>query len=111
MNLTVLPVLFTCIALYAIVVRTGKFLRKEQGQTLFKLLLTLAVWGGISYISLFPAHIRSVSRSFGFGENLNTFIFFGFVGIVAILFRLLSIVEKLERQLTDIVSKNALKDL
>jgi hypothetical protein len=69
------------------------------------------VWGTVSYVSLFPTHIRFLSRTLGFGENLNTLIFFGFVGIAAVLFRLLAIVENLERQLTDIVSKNALKDL
>ena len=111
MNFTVLPIIFSCVALVVIIARIIRFIRKEQGQTFFKLMTTIIVWGSISYISLFPAHLRFVSRSLGFGENLNTFIFFGFVGIAAILFRLLSIVEKLERQMTDIVRKNALKYL
>jgi hypothetical protein len=111
MNFTVLPIIFSCIAVFVIISRFTRFMRKEQGQTIFKLVMTVIVWGSISYISLFPAHLRFISRSLGFGENLNTFIFFGFVGIAVILFRLLAIVEKLERQLTDIVRKNALKDL
>jgi len=88
-----------------------RFIRKDTGQTLFKLLVTVIIWGSISYISLFPAHLRFFSRQFGFGENLNTFIFFGFVVIAATLFKLISIVEKLERQLTEIIRKNALRDL
>ncbi len=111
MNLTVLPILFSAISLVVIVSRIIRFIHKEQGQTIFKLLMTISIWGTISYIALFPAHIRFLSRQLGFGENLNTFIFFGFVAISVLLFRLLSIVEKLERQLTDIIRKNALKDL
>ncbi len=111
MNLTVLPILFTLLAFFVIISRVIRFVRKEPGQTFFKLVSVIGVWGSISYISLFPAHIRFVSRTFGFGENLNTFIFFGFVAQAALIFRLLSIVEKLERQITEVISKNALKDL
>jgi len=111
MNITVLPVVFTILSFGVIATRIVRFVRKEQGQTFFKLLLTIIVWGGISYISLFPAHIRYLSRQFGFGENLNTFIFFGFVAVFVVLFRLMAVVEKLEKQITEIVRKNALKDL
>ena len=111
MNITVLPIVFTALSVGVIFVRLVRFIKREPGQTFFKLFLTIVVWGGISYISLFPAHIRFVSRQFGFGENLNTFIFFGFVGVFVVLFRLMAIVEKLEKQITEIVRKNALKDL
>lgn len=111
MNFTVLPIIFSCLAIGMILSRFIRFFRKEPGQTIFKLLMTIAIWGGISYVALFPAHLRFMSRQLGFGENLNTLIFFGFVGLAAIMFRLLSIVEKLERQLTDIIRKNSLKDL
>ncbi|OIO18380.1 hypothetical protein AUJ29_00100 [Candidatus Kuenenbacteria bacterium CG1_02_38_13] len=109
MNLTVLPIAFSVLAVLVIISRIVRFIRKEQGQTLFKLLTTIGVWGSISYISLFPNHIRFVSRQLGFGENLNTFIFFGFVAIFVILFRFLAIFENNERLLTEIIRKQALK--
>lgn len=111
MNLTVLPITFSVLAVLVILSRIIRFIQKEQGQTLFKLLMTVGVWGTVSYISLFPNHIRFVSRQLGFGENLNTFIFFGFVVVFVILFRLLSLLEKNERMLTEIIRKQALKDL
>lgn len=111
MNLTVLPITFSVLAVLVIISRIIRFIRKEQGQTFFKLVTTIGVWGAISYISLFPTHIRFVSRQLGFGENLNTFIFFGFVVVFVILFRLLSLLEKNERMLTEIIRKQALKDL
>lgn len=111
MNLTVLPIVFTTLSIGVIITRFFRFIRREQGQTLFKLLLTIGIWGGISYTSLFPAHIRALSRQFGFGENLNTFIFFGFVIVFVVLFRIIAIVERLEKLITEVVRKNALKDL
>jgi len=111
MNLTVLPIGFSILAVLVIISRIIRFIKKEQGQTFFKLAMTIGVWSSISYTALFPSQIHALSRQIGFGENLNTLIFFGFVVVFVILFRLLSILEKNERLLTEIIRKQALKDL
>ncbi|PIY69230.1 hypothetical protein COY90_01720 [Candidatus Roizmanbacteria bacterium CG_4_10_14_0_8_um_filter_39_9] len=99
------------ISLFFLGNRIIKYIRKERTQTVFKLLLTLIIWGGILFTSLFPALVHAISRNIGLGENMNTLIFFGFVVVFVILFKLLSSFESLERQLTEIVRKEALKDL
>jgi len=111
MNLTVLPIAFSVLAIVVIVSGVVRFIQKERGQTLFKLIATICICGVISYTALFPNNIRFISRQLGFGEDLNTFIFFGFVAVAVVLFYLLTTVEKLEKQLTEIIRKNALKDL
>jgi len=63
---------------------------------------TIFIWSGVSYTALFKL---------GSENNLNTFFFIGFVIVFFILFRLLSILEKNERLLTEIIRKEALKDL
>jgi len=102
MNITPLSLLLLFFSLYSIGERLVRFIRKEQGQSTFKLIATIFIWGGISYAAFFKL---------GSENNLNTFIFIGFVVVFFILFRLLSILEKNERLLTEIIRKEALKDL
>ncbi|MEK7597168.1 MAG: hypothetical protein AAB441_00810 [Patescibacteria group bacterium] len=102
MNITVLSVLLLIFSLYSIGERVVRFIRKEQGQSVFKLIAIIFIWGGISYVALFKL---------GSENNLNIFIFIGFVVVFFILFRLINILEKNERLLTEIIRKQALKDL
>lgn len=106
-----LPFLILIYTLYSIAKRIVRFVRREQGQSVFKLLTTIFVWGAISYVAFFPSQVRQMSRQLGFGDNLNTFIFFGFIVVFVILFRLLAIEEKNERLLSEIIRKEALKDI
>lgn len=88
-----------------------KFIRRERSQTFFKLFLTLVIWGAIFFLSIFPKTAQEFSSTIGLGENLNTLIFIGFVIIFIIIFKLLNIIEKLERNLSEIVRKEALERL
>jgi hypothetical protein len=111
MSITTLSLILLIFSLYSIGERSIRFFRKEQNQSVFKLVATIFIWGGISYIAFFPIRVRQFSERLGFGDNLNTLIFFGFIVVFFILFRLLSILEKNERLLTEIIRKEALKDL
>jgi len=88
-----------------------KFLRKEKSQTLFKLFSNVFVWGGVLFFSLFPRFTHQLSQKLGFGESLNTFIFIGFVIVFIILFKILNILERTERNVSEIVRKEALAKL
>jgi len=102
MNITPLSLLLLFFSLYSIGERLIRFIHKEQGQSTFKMMATIFIWGGISYVAFFKL---------GSEDNLNTYIFIGFIIVFFILFRLLSILEKNERLLTEIIRKEALKDL
>ncbi len=88
-----------------------KFIKRESGQTFFKLISTEIVWASILVLAISPALSRSLSRFFGFGENLNTLIFIGFVVVFLIIFKLLNSIEKIERNLSEIVREEALKNI
>jgi len=88
-----------------------KFIRKEKKQTIIKLLATIFIWGSVLLFAIFPRLPHIVSRDLGFGENLNTLIFVGFVVVLMIIFKLLTIIERLERDISEIVRKEALKKL
>lgn len=111
MNITTLSLILLIFSLYSIIERIVRYIRREQNQSTFKLIATIFIWGGITYIAFFPIRVRQLSERLGFGDNLNTLIFFGFIVVFFVLFRLLSILEKNERLLTEIIRKEALKDL
>lgn len=88
-----------------------KFFKGEQRQTLFKVLANFVVWGSILMLALFPGVSHVVSQRLGFGENLNTLIFLGFVVVLIALFKLLNATERLERNISEIVRREALEKL
>jgi hypothetical protein len=88
-----------------------KFFKREERQTLFKLLSYLAIWGSILTLGLFPDASHGISQLLGFGENLNTLIFLGFAVVFFAIFKLLNAVERLERNISEIVRREALEKL
>ncbi len=88
----------------------SRFIKKETSQSFFKTISTVLIWGIIFIISLFPDFAYLISGKLGMGTSLNTLIFFGFVIVFMILFRILSIIEVLERQITILTREIALKD-
>ncbi len=99
------------ICLYFLGTRSARYLRRERGQTFFKFFLALVIWGGVLAITLTPSLARTLSTTFGLGDNLNTLIFIGFVFAFAIIFRLLRVIEHLESSISDIVSKLAVQSV
>ncbi len=88
-----------------------KFVGREKGQTLFKLLANLVVWGGILAVSIYPKIVEVLASILGIKGAINGIIFLAFIILFFIVFRLLGALEKVERNLTMVVRKLALKDL
>ena len=103
--------LLAAIALIFIASGALRFLGGAYRQTLFRFLMGSALWAAVLVFSLFPRASHVVSQWFGFGENLNTLIFIGFVLVFIALFKLLGAVERLEQSITEIVRKEALRGL
>lgn len=88
-----------------------KFFGHEERQTVFKFFSYLVIWGSVLTLGLFPQAGRILSHRLGFGENLNTLIFLGFVVVFIALFKLVTAVEGLERNISEIVRREALEKL
>jgi len=97
------------LAVFMVLDRVLKFLRRESGQTLFKLISSILIWGIILGISIYPDFAYLIAKKLGMGENLNTLIFFGFVIVFMLIFKILSIIEHIERQITEVVRATAIK--
>lgn len=104
-------IILICISLWFIGSRFLAYIRHEGNQSVYKFATTALIWGGVLFTSLFPEKVRTYSRQMGFGENLNTIIFFGFVIVFILFFRLLRSIENLEKSMTNLVRQNALLEL
>lgn len=107
----ILKLILISICLYYIATRIIRYRKNERGQTLFKLTITIIIWGGILIVTLTPSLALSISTTLGLGENLNTLIFLGFVFSFALNFRLLRSIEALESNFTELVSKIAVSNV
>lgn len=114
MNILSIPlarIILAFISLVFIIQRFIRYIKKEKAQTFFKLTSTTVIWGSVFLISLYPQFAYLISKKLGFGDNLNTLIFLGFILVFFLIFRLLRTIEKLEKDITEIVRKDALKSL
>ena len=110
-NFSLFQIILALIAISFLFSGLWKFIKREQNQTVFKVIYTVVIWTGVLFFSLFPDSLRIWARNLGLGENLNTVIFFGFVLVFMAIFKLLNSIEKIEQTITEIVRKEALKDL
>ncbi len=109
--MTVPQVLVAIAAGACLVNGVAKYVRKERRQTVLKLVASVLIWGTIAIFALFPGWARAASSRAGFGDSLDGLIFIAFIVVFAILFRLLAIIERLERNLSEIVRARALDEV
>lgn len=110
-NISIYQIFLGIVAIFFLANGVLKFFSKEKSQTFFKLLMTLIIWGSIFSFAIFPKVSHLLSEKLGLGENLNTLIFIGFVFVFAIIFKLLSILERIERNISEIVRKESLSNI
>lgn len=88
-----------------------RFAKGKSGPSLFKLFVRMVVWGGMALIALFPAFTKVIASIIGLEGNINAVILTGFILIFLIIFKMLSSIEKLEQQISDITRKESLKEI
>jgi hypothetical protein len=111
MHLPIVRIALVTVSALFLVNGIVKFFKREERQTLVKLLSYVAIWGSILTLALFPGASHRISQLLGFGDNLNTLIFFGFAVVFFAIFKLLNAVERLERNISEVVRREALEPL
>lgn len=97
--------------LFAIVMILKGISRLNRGEmSVRKFILWILVWSGISAVALFPEFVKIASNLTGLESGINALIFFGFIFLFYLVFRLFMIVEHLEREITNIVRNEALEN-
>lgn len=89
----------------------SNFLTGKSNQTLWKLFIRIAVWGGMSFIAIFPAFTNMLAKIVGLQGNMNAVILTGFILVFLMIFKLLSAIERLEQQISVFTRNDSLKEI
>jgi len=87
------------------------YIRGKSGQTFWKLSVRLAVWGGMALIAIFPDVTNFLANIVGIKGNINAVILTGFILTFLMIFKLLSAIERLEQNISELTRKESLKDI
>jgi hypothetical protein len=71
----------------------------------------IIVWGGMAAVALYPELTVFLAKTIGIEGNLNAIILTGFILVFLMIFKLLSAIERVESQLSDVVRNDALKKI
>lgn len=87
------------------------FVRRKKGQTFLKLLIRVIVWGGMAVVAVYPSLTNDIAELIGMQGNINAVILTGFILVFLMIFKLLSAIERLEQQMTEVTRKESLQEL
>ncbi|MBE0586072.1 MAG: DUF2304 domain-containing protein [Desulfofustis sp.] len=89
---------------------TKEFINRETGQTVLKSLVRLAEWGGMSFIVIYPDFTYYLSGIIGIEDNITAVIVTGFLFVFLIIFKLMSAIEKIEQNISELIRREALEN-
>lgn len=87
------------------------FIRGKSGQTLLKLSVRIFVWGGMALIAIFPKFTNTLAELVGLKGNINAVILTGFLLTFLMIFKLLSAIERIEQQISEVTRKEAISKI
>lgn len=87
------------------------YAKGKSGQTLLKVFVRIVVWGGMAVVAIFPDLTNSIATIIGMQGNINAVILTGFILVFLMIFKLLSAIERLEQQISEVTRKEALNDI
>jgi hypothetical protein len=111
MNLQPYQFIVAALALVMIVFGVEQYLKGGKGQTVLKLLVRLTVWGGMLVISVFPRITYDIARLLGVEGNVNAVMMIAFLLVFLLIFKILSVIERIEHQITLLTREQALREL
>ena len=88
-----------------------EFFKRETGQTILKLMVRLIVWGGMAVVAVYPNSTIIVAKYIGVVDNINAAILTGFLLVFLIIFKLLSAIEKIEQNISELTRSEALSHM
>lgn len=111
MNIYLYQIVVVGIAAVMLFQGIKNYVKRETGQTFLKLFVRILVWGGMALVAVYPNITELFAKMMGFKENMNAVIIIGFLLIFLIIFKLLSAIEKIEQNVSELTRKEALGHL
>jgi len=87
------------------------FFKRETGQTFLKFAVRIIVWGGMGLVAVYPNSTMYFAKLIGIEGNINAVILTGFLLVFLLIFKLLSAIEKIEQNISELTRKEALSNL
>ena len=109
-NIHLYQIVVVGIASVMLVSGIKEFIHRETGQTWLKLFVRLVVWGGMALIAVYPQLTSWLARVIGIVDNMNAVIMTGFLLVFLLIFKLLSAIEKIEQNISELTRKDALRE-
>ncbi|HLD25634.1 MAG TPA: DUF2304 domain-containing protein [Candidatus Andersenbacteria bacterium] len=105
------PYQFIVAALSLVMIGFGveRYLRGGKGQTPLKLAVRLIVWGGMFAITIFPQLTYDLATLLGIEGNVNAVMMIAFLLVFLLIFKMLSVIERIEHQVTLLTRAEALE--
>jgi len=106
--MTIFQILILLFIAFVIIKATKKLIKKEISLLLY--FFWVALWLAIAIINIFPAIIAWVAFSVGIGRGVDLLIYSAIIVISYTVFKINIRTKTLERNMTELVRKIALKD-
>jgi hypothetical protein len=111
MNIHLYQIIVLVIALAMLYQGVKNFLQGKGGQTVYKLSIRVIVWGGMALIAIFPSFTNLLADIVGLKGNINAVVLTALLLIFLMIFKLLSAIEKIEQNISELTRKDALKEI
>lgn len=111
MKIHLYQIVIICISSVMLFQGVREFLKRETGQTPLKLAVRVIVWGGMALVAVYPNSTMIVAKFIGIEGNINAVILTGFLLVFLLIFKLLSAIEKIEQNISELTRKEALSHI
>jgi hypothetical protein len=88
-----------------------EYCKREAGQTFLKLIVRVIVWGGMALVAIYPNVTITFAKLLGIEGNINAVILTAFLLVFLIIFKLMSAIEKIEQNVSELIRREALSHL
>ncbi len=111
LNLEPYQFIIAALSFFMIAFSVQRHFKGGKTQTVLKLFVRIAVWGGMLTVILFPSLIYSFTAALGLEGEINPVTLAGFLLVFLIIFKMLSVIERIEYQITLLTRQEALKSI
>lgn len=111
MKIHLYQIIVVAISVFMIYQGAKNFIRGKSRQTLWKLAVRTVVWGGMALIAIFPSFTNTLANIVGLKGNINAVILTGFLLTFLMIFKLLSAIERIEQNISELTRQDSLKKI